>query len=293
MAQPQFVGSSAPAPPPVPGVRMAPPPVRTWRGVALRARERFFVGLAAAATGVAATWAMISLGASVMLRGNATIPAESTLHLWTWQYRSSESAVFSSAEWMTPPLLVVGLLIAAVVVLGGVNQGLAQPMRKAQGKLVTVRWVAGAERAHARAELKAEGYAGVAGPAAKVRVIVGTVLAAAAGVFGLVMPLQDGFTRGVGPVIVAVASIVTVVAVLATTPWAHWPAVILFGDGTLTIDGHEPLADVVPLPVAPAVPQAPEPASYPKAAGEPIPPPPPAAGPPPPPPEASGPRRTF
>lgn len=293
MAQPQFVGSNAPAPLPVPGVRMAPPPVRTWRGVALRARERCFVGLAAAAAGLAALWSIFSLMASVMLRGSATVPGESTLNLLTWQYRSSESAVFSSAEWMTPPLLVVGLLIATVVVLGGVNQGLAQPMRKAQGKLVTVRWAAGSERAHARAELKAEGYAGLAGPAAKVRVIVGTVLAAAAGLFGLVMPLQDGFTRGVGPVVVALASVVTVVAVLAATPWARWPAVILFGDGTLTIDGHEPLADVVPLPVAPPATPAPGSVTYPKAAGEPFPPPPPASGPPPPPPEASGPRRAF
>lgn len=296
MAQPQFVGSSAQVPPPAPGVRVAPPPVCTWRGVALRARERFFVGLAAAATGVAAVWAVISLVASVMLRGSATIPSESTLELLTWQYRSSESAVFSSAEWMTPPLLVVGLLIAAAIVLEGVNQGLAQPMRKAQGKLVTVRWAAGEQRAHARAELRAKGYSGLGGPAAKVRLIVGTVLSAIAGLYGLLMPLQDGFTRGVGPVVVTVASAVTVVAVLAATPWAHWPAVVLFGDGTLTIDGHEPLAEVVafPTPAVPAESQAtPPPPAYPKAAGEPYPPPPPSSGPPPPPPSSSGPRRAF
>ncbi len=286
MAQPLTVGPSPQAPLPYRGAPAAPPPVRTWRGVALRAREQFFVGLAAAATGVAAFWAIISLGTSVMLRGGTTIPSESTLHLLTWQYRASETATFSSAEWMTPPLLVVGLLIAAAVVLSGLSQGLAQPMRKAQGKMVTVRWAARGERAHARAELRAKGYAGLAGSSAKVRLIVGTALTATAGLYGLVMPLQDGFTRGVGPIVVAIASAVTVLALLAATPWTHWPPVVLFGDGTLTIDGHEPLAEVVPLPVPPPAAPAPPPPAYPQAAGDSYPPPPsapPGEGPPPPP----------
>lgn len=283
MAQPLTVGPSPQAPLPYRGAPAAPPPVRTWRGVALRAREQFFVGLAAAATGVAAFWAIISLGTSVMLRGGTTIPSESTLHLLTWQYRASETATFSSAEWMTPPLLVVGLLIAAAVVLSGLSQGLAQPMRKAQGKMVTVRWAARGERAHARAELRAKGYAGLAGSSAKVRLIVGTALTATAGLYGLVMPLQDGFTRGVGAVVVGIAALVTVVSTLAATPWARWPRVVLFGDGTLTVDGHEPLAEVVPFPTpAPAPP--PPVAAEPKVAGNPYPPPPPRAGPPPPPP---------
>lgn len=281
MAQPVTVRPSPPSPATAPApVAPAPPPPRTWRGVALRARERFFVGLAAAATGVATLWVVLSTGYSVMLRSATSLPSESTLHLFTWQYDVSQSALFSSAEWMTPPLLVVGLLIAASILLDTVTQGMAQPIRKAKGKLVTVRWAEAGARTRAKAELRAAGYAGLGGNGAKVRLVLGTVLAAAAGALGFLVPLQDGYTRGVGPLIVGGAVLVAVVAALAATPWSHWPQVTLFGDGSLTVDGHEPLADVVPLaarPVAPSAPAAPPPPSYAKAAGDPYPPPPPGA----------------
>lgn len=284
MAQPVTVRPSPPPPNPSPFPGNAPPaPPRSWQGLAVRARERFFIGLATAATGVAAIWSMVSLGYSVMLRGAGTIPSESTLQVFTWQYRVSDSAVFSSAEWMTPPLLVVGLLLAGLVLVEGVSQGLAAPIRKAQGKLVTVRWAAGGARTRAKAELRAAGYAGVVGASARVRLLVGVGLVTVAGLFSFVLPLQDGFTRGVGAVVVGIAALVTVVSTLAATPWARWPRVVLFGDGTLTVDGHEPLAEVVPFPTpAPAPP--PPVAAEPKVAGNPYPPPPPRAGPPPPPP---------
>lgn len=283
MAQPVTV---RPSPPPNPTLLpgTAPPP-RSWSGLAIRSRERFFIGLATAATGLATIWSMISFGYSVMLRGAGTLPSESTLHLFTWQYRISDSAVFSSAEWLTPPLLVVGLLFAGLVLVEGVSQGLAAPIRKAQGKAVTVRWAAGGARTRAKAELRAAGYAGVVGASARVRLLVGVALVTVAGLFSFVLPLQDGFTRGLGPAVVGIAALVTVVSTLAATPWARWPRVVLFGDGTLTIDGHEPLAQVVPFP-APAptpLPAPPPPVdAVPKVSGEPYPPPPTPVPPPPP-----------
>lgn len=285
MAQPVTVRPSPPPnPAPFPGT--APPaPPRSWRGVAVRARERFFIGVAAVAAGVAMFWSVMSVGYSLMLQSAATLPSESTLHLWTWQYRITGGGLVGTAQWVTPPLLIVGLLIVAGVLMDLVSPGLVAPIRRAQGKFATVRWAAGGARARMKAELHAAGYAGFVRSSGRVLLLVATALVGAAGLLSFALPLQDGFTRGVGPVVIGLAALVTVVSTLAATPWSHWPTVVLLGDGTLTIDGHEPLAEVIPLPVpTSALPAAAPPPAYPKAAGESYPPPPPPGAPPPPPP---------
>lgn len=270
MTQPQPAARSTSA---------VPAPLRTWRGLATNARQHAAITVASWAAGISFLFLLISSGWMLSQQASATVPGESALRWATWQYQ----LVAGGVEFGYPPLLVGGLLFAAAM-LFDLNRALTAPLAKARGhKIIASRWSAPAERRQARAELRAAGYSGLVGASARVRLMIGGVLALLAGAYSLVSPLQEGFTRGYGPTVCAVGGLVAVLAVLVATPWAHWPHVVLLGDGRLTLDGTEPLADVVPFP-APAPPPPAAAPPYPQAAGNPYPPPPPRAGPPPPPP---------
>ena len=144
-------------------------------------------------------------------------------------------------QWSYPPLLIMAFLFIAMAMVS-ISQGMANPIRKAKGKVASTRFASPRERGRMHAELRTAGYGGLANRTAKVRLIVGGALAAVAAILVAVLPLQDGFTRGYGPTIALLGAGVAVVAVLAATPWGHWPEVTLLEDGTLLVDGVEPLA---------------------------------------------------
>lgn len=252
MTQPQPAGWGGEAPVPAYGVGAAPPPPKTWRGLAMSSRVRFATGVATLAAAIGAFYALMGLVWSLGLRSSATIPSESTLRLFTWQYELTSGGVVSGARWMTPPLLVVGLLVAAMALLDHVSRGKVFPLRKAQGKAVAFRTPPEARR-QIEAELRTAGYSSLSGPGGRVSLLVGGLLAGLAGLLSLLLPLQDGFTRGYGPVVCGVAGIVALLSMLVATPWQRWPEVVVMADGRITVAGVEPLAQVVPFPGPAAV----------------------------------------
>ena len=118
MAQPLTVGPEPAGSLPYRGAPQAPPPGAHLARVMASGPANSSSSPAAAATGWPRSGPS-SARTSVMLRGGTTILSESTLHLLTWRYRASETATFSSAEWTTPPLLVVGLRSPPRSVLSG------------------------------------------------------------------------------------------------------------------------------------------------------------------------------
>ncbi len=271
-----------------------PTPPPTWRGRAARTRQRLGVNLASIGLGAPLIYLVIASGKLLGSQSTWAItpPDESELHLVTWQYRIGGGQAFWVLEWRYPPLLI-GILLFAGLLLLSVNQGLAGPIRKAQRKLVTFRWSAPEERARMRAELRTAGYTGLLTAGAKVRVILAGAAAAAVTALAALLPLQEGFTRGLGPTVCIVGGLAAIAGVLLTTPWTHWPTVTLLPDGRLMVDGVEPLAGardaaalptgamspapvmpagpagVVPSgsPVAPPAPGAPAPGWYPDPGG--------------------------
>lgn len=229
-----------------------PTPPPTWRGRAARTRQRLGVNLASMGLGVPLIYLVIASGKLLGSQSTWTItpPDESELHLVAWQYRIGGGQALRVIEWGYPPLLI-GILLFAGLLLLSVNQGLAGPIRKAQGKLVSTYRSAPEERARMRAELRAAGYTCLLTSGAKVRLILAGVTAAAVAATAAFVPIQEGFTKGVGPTVCVVGALVALVGVVLTAPWTHWPTVGLLPDGRLMVDGVEPLAgvrDAAPLP---------------------------------------------
>ena len=234
----------------VPPPAAAPVPPRTWRGLAIRSRQKVAANLAAAALFVSTMYLVLASGWVADNQASwsaASPPTESQLALFTWQYQLSEGQFATIVQWGYPPLLVMVFLFVAMAMVS-ISQGMANPIRKAKGKVASTRFASPRERGRMHGELKAAGYGGLANRTAKVRLIVGGALAAAAALLVIVVPIQDGFTRGYGPAIALFGAGIAVVAVLAATPWGHWPEVTLLEDGTMLVDGVEPLAN----PRAPA-----------------------------------------
>lgn len=247
------------APTAVPGPTAAPIPPRTWRGLAIRSRQKVAANLAAGALFVSTMYLVLASGWVAVNQANwsaASPPTESQLAMFTWQYQLSEGQFMSIVQWGYPPLLVMIFLFIAMAMVS-ISQGMANPIRKAKGKVASTRFASPRERGRMHGELEAAGYGGLANRTAKVRLIVGGALAAAAALLVMVVPVRDGFTRGYGPMVALVGAGVAVVAVLAATPWGHWPEVTLLEDGTMLVDGVEPLAgtgSAAPPPVVPAAP---------------------------------------
>lgn len=228
----------------VPGPAVAPIPPRTWRGLAIRTRQKVAANVAAIALLVPTMYLVVAsawLSVSHASWSATAPPTESELARFAWQYQLSEGPVMTVVQWGYPPLLVMILLFVAMAMVS-VSQGMANPIRKAKGKVASTRFASPRERGRMHAELKTAGYGGLANRTAKVRLIVGGALAAVAAILVAVLPLQDGFSRGYGPTVALLGAGVAVVAVLAATPWGHWPEVTLLEDGTLLVDGVEPLS---------------------------------------------------
>ncbi len=239
----------------------APTPPPTWRGRAARTRQRIGVNLASISLGAPLIYLVLASGKLLGSQSTWTItpPDEGQLHLVAWQYRISGSAGARLIEFGYPPLLI-GILLFAGLLLLSVNQGLAGPIRKAQRKLVSFRWSAPEERVRMRAELRAAGYTGLLTAGAKVRLVIAGVIAAAVTALAAFLPIQDGFTRGLGPTVCIVGGLAAIAGVLLTTPWTHWPTVTLLPDGRLMVDGVEPLTGARDTAVPPTVTMAPAPA---------------------------------
>lgn len=265
----------------VPAPATAPVPPRTWRGLAIRSRQKVAANIAAAALFVstmylvlASVWAMASQSSWTAIAP----PSEGQLAMFTWQYRLVEGPAMTIIEWGYPPVLVVILLFVAMSLVG-ISQGMANPIRRAKGKVVSTRFASPRERGRMHGELRAAGYGGLANAAAKVRLIVGGVLSAAAALLVLIVPVEDGFTRGYGPAVALAGAGLAVIAVLVAAPWGHWPQVVLLEDGTMLVDGVEPLAAgragpaaAVPPPAAPVASVAPAPPAPPAPAASAMPP---------------------
>lgn len=252
----------------VPPPAAASVPPRTWRGLAIRSRQKVAANLAAAALFVSTMYLVL---ASVWTMGSQSSwtaiapPSEGQLAMFTWQYRLVEGPALTIIEWGYPPLLVMVFLFVAMAMVS-ISQGMANPIRKAKGKMASTRFASPRERGRMHGELKAAGYGGLANPTAKVRLIVGGALSAAAALLVIVVPVQDGFTRGYGPAIALLGAGIAVVAVLAATPWGHWPVVTLLEDGTMLVDGVEPLAGTRSTPsTGPVAPPSGAPAPVPYA----------------------------
>lgn len=246
------------------GPAVAPIPPRTWKGLAIRTRQKVAANLATVSLALsffylflASLWTMAQQS-----MWTTTTPTEGQLALATWQYELTEGPVMTVVRWGYPPLIVLVLLFVAMALVG-ISQGLAGPIRKAKGKLASTKFASPRERGRMHAELQAAGYGGLADRTAKARLIAGGALSALVALLVLVIPVQDGFTRGYGPMVALLGAGVAAVAVLAATPWGHWPAVTLLEDGTMLVDGVEPLAGAgrapAPMPAPTAVPTAPAP----------------------------------
>lgn len=269
MAQPQ-PAARAPA--------SYPTPPRSWRGLATNARQRAAITIATIAASIPFLYLLVTSMWTLSQQTSTwstSFPSEGELQWVTWQYHLTATTL----EWGYPPLLV-GILLFAAVLLIEVNQAITAPIARARGRYTATRWSSPEQRRRVTAELRSAGYSGLAGSASRTRLMIGGLLAVMAAGYSLVAPIQEGFTRGYGPTVCMVGGVVAFLAVLLATPWTHWPHAVLLGDGTLTLDGVEPLAQAALPGATPMTPASPltgalPPPPAPSATAPPPPPPPP------------------
>jgi hypothetical protein len=213
-----------------------------WTGSVATSRRRAGILLAALPLGLALVYEVAATVLLALTNSSWTTnpPDESLLRLIAWQYRFDLGPLGGGVlEWGYPPLPVGLALLVAALMINPIDRGV-DPVRKAKGRVVMIRWSAREEKARLRAELRAGGYATVVSGSARVRLFVGGAAAAVLAVASMGWPIEDGFSRGYGPAVCGAAGLLAVLGVLLATPWAPWPTAVVNDQGQILIDGIEP-----------------------------------------------------